>query len=68
VNDKWDEKEPEKGHKLVDYAGRYVAIPGDPAGLKNTGADSNDVATGYVSPSRQLIDGGPANRKWPSHA
>ena len=22
VNDKWDEKEPEKGHKLVDYAGR----------------------------------------------
>ena len=22
VNDKWDVKEPEKGHKLVDYAGR----------------------------------------------
>ena len=31
VNDKWDVKEPEKGHKLVDYAGRYVAIPDDPA-------------------------------------
>ena len=37
VIDKWDEKEVEKGHKLVDYAGRYVAIPDDPAGLKNTG-------------------------------
>src|SRR4026207_697481 len=37
VNDKWDVKEPEKGHKLVDYAGRYVAIPGDPAAPKNTG-------------------------------
>ncbi|MGB8119951.1 MAG: hypothetical protein WCF56_14710, partial [Pseudolabrys sp.] len=24
VNDKWDEKEVEKGHKLVDYAGRCV--------------------------------------------
>jgi hypothetical protein len=21
INDKWDEKEVEKGHKLVDYAG-----------------------------------------------
>ena len=37
VNDKWDEKEVEKGHKLVDWAGRYVATPDDPAGLKNTG-------------------------------
>jgi hypothetical protein len=37
VVDKWDEKEVEKGHKLVDYAGRYVAIPDDPAALKNTG-------------------------------
>jgi hypothetical protein len=37
VTDKWDEKEVEKGHKLVDYAGRYVAIPDDPAALKNTG-------------------------------
>ena len=27
VNDKWDEKEPSKGHKLVDYAGRCVIIP-----------------------------------------
>jgi hypothetical protein len=31
VNDKWDEKEPEKGHKLVDFAGRCVDIPNDPA-------------------------------------
>src|SRR5262245_65062637 len=26
VNDKWDVKEPEKGHKLVDYVGRCVLI------------------------------------------
>jgi len=31
VSDKWDEKEPDKGHKLVDYAGRCVTIPDDPA-------------------------------------
>jgi hypothetical protein len=36
VNDKWDEKEVEKGHKLVDYAGRCVGIPDDPAAPKNT--------------------------------
>ena len=36
VNDKWDEKEPEKGHKLVDYAGRCVTIPDDPAAPKYT--------------------------------
>jgi hypothetical protein len=29
VNDKWDEKEVEKGHKLVDYAGRCVTVPTD---------------------------------------
>jgi hypothetical protein len=27
VTDKWDEKEPEKGHKLVDAAMRCVLIP-----------------------------------------
>ena len=37
VVDKWNESEPDKGHKLVDYAGRYVAIPDDPAAPKNTG-------------------------------
>ncbi len=37
VNDKWDEKEPEKGHKLVDYAGRCVHIPDDPAAPKSHG-------------------------------
>jgi hypothetical protein len=31
INDKWDGKEVEKGHKLVDYAGRCVHIPDDPA-------------------------------------
>ena len=31
INDKWDEKEVEKGHKLVDYAGRCVHIPGEAA-------------------------------------
>ena len=36
VNDKWDEKEVEKGHKLVDYAGRCVNIPDDPAAPKYT--------------------------------
>jgi hypothetical protein len=30
VTDKWDEKEPEKGHKLVDAAMRCVLIPDDP--------------------------------------
>lgn len=29
VNDKWNETEPEKGHKLVDYAGRCVKQPDD---------------------------------------
>ena len=29
VVDKWDEKEKEKGHKLVDYAGRCIAVPHD---------------------------------------
>ena len=36
VVDKWDEKEPDKGHKLVDYAGRCVLIPDDPAVPKGT--------------------------------
>jgi hypothetical protein len=36
VNDKWDETEPEKGHKLVDFAGRCVNIPNDPAAPKYT--------------------------------
>lgn len=29
VNDKWDETEPEKGHKLVVYAGRCVIVYND---------------------------------------
>ena len=31
VNDKWDEKEPEKGHKLVDLVQRCASVPNDPA-------------------------------------
>jgi len=34
VTDKWDEKEPEKGHKLVDAVSRCVDIPNDPAAPK----------------------------------
>lgn len=39
VTDKWDEKEIEKGHKLVDYAGRFVGIPDAAAAgaMMNTG-------------------------------
>jgi hypothetical protein len=36
INDKWDEKEVEKGHKLVDYAGRCINIPADAALPKYT--------------------------------
>ena len=36
VNVKWDEKELEKGHKLVDYAGPCADIPDDPAAEKYT--------------------------------
>jgi hypothetical protein len=31
VNDKWNETEPDKGHKVVDFGGRCVAVPNDPA-------------------------------------
>jgi hypothetical protein len=34
VADKWDEKEPDKGHKLVDAAMRCVLIPTDHAADK----------------------------------
>ena len=34
--DKWNEKEPEKGHKLVDYAGRCMIVADDPAAPKVT--------------------------------
>lgn len=36
VTDKWDEKELEKGHKLVDYKSRCVLVPDDPAAPKVT--------------------------------
>jgi hypothetical protein len=34
--DKWDEKEPEKGHKLVDSTFRCLLIHDNPAGSKTT--------------------------------
>lgn len=34
VNDKWNETEPDKGHKLVDVVQRCVLIPDDPAAPK----------------------------------
>jgi len=37
VNDKWDEKEVEKGHKLVDFVGRCITVPDDPAAAKSAG-------------------------------
>ena len=36
VTDKWDEKEPEKGHKLADGVFRCVTVPDDPAAPKYT--------------------------------
>ena len=36
VTDKWDEKEPEKGHKLVDSANRCVLVPDDKSAPKVT--------------------------------
>lgn len=38
VSDKWDEKEREKGHKLVEYAGRCVKVPDDSSRVKSTEA------------------------------
>jgi hypothetical protein len=37
VSDKWDEKEVEKGHKLVDFAGRCISIPTNAADPKSAG-------------------------------
>ena len=34
MNDKWDEKEPEKGHKLVDAVQRCVVVPDDSSAPK----------------------------------
>ena len=45
VNDKWEEKEPEKGHKVVDYAGRCVLIPDDPAVQKHSRTASETTST-----------------------
>src|SRR5262245_50742251 len=36
VIDKWDENEPDKGHKIADAAVRCVDIPNDPAAPKYT--------------------------------
>jgi hypothetical protein len=44
VIDKWNEKEVDKGHKLVDYAGRCVNIPDQPAA---TPLATNDCIGNY---------------------
>jgi hypothetical protein len=36
VNDKWDEKEIGKDHKVVDCAGRCVKVPAAPTAIKTT--------------------------------
>lgn len=48
VIDKWDEKEPEKGHKLVDSASRDVYFPDDPSkyALFEGQASSSDECVG----------------------
>ena len=43
VIDKWTMTEPDKGHKLVDYAGRCIYFPSDPAAPKGS-----DACTGKV--------------------
>jgi hypothetical protein len=45
VNDKWDVKEPEKGHKLVDYAGRCINVPDDAAAPKSTADCQGSTST-----------------------
>jgi hypothetical protein len=37
INDKWDETELEKDHKTVDFAGRCINVPDDPAEAKSAG-------------------------------
>jgi hypothetical protein len=36
ANDKWDEKEIAKGHKVVDYGGRCVKVPDDTSAPKTS--------------------------------
>src|SRR4029079_3854378 len=57
VTDKWDEKEVEKGHKLVDYAGRCVIIPDDPSAPKYT---EDCVESTNSCPMRVIRAAGPA--------
>lgn len=39
VTDKWDEKEPEKGHKLVDAVQRCVLVPTEAGGGEKVAED-----------------------------
>ena len=61
VNDKWDVKEPEKGHKLVDAAMRCVLIPDDAANRRSarTAQETTNIcltAVGRVpEPARTII-------------
>ena len=49
VNDKWDEKEVEKGHKLVDAVQRCVTVPND--------ATAEKVAEDCVGKYEYMPDG-----------
>ena len=49
VNDKWDEKEVEKGHKLVDAGQRCVTVPND--------ATAEKVAEDCVGKYEYMPDG-----------
>jgi len=56
VNDKWDVKEPEKGHKLVDYAGRCINAPTMPPypSPRRTARESTSTCLMRVGRQRDL--------------
>ena len=57
VTDKWDEKELEKGHKLVDYASRCIIIPDEAASPKVTESCAASLSTWRMAVGREA---GPA--------
>jgi hypothetical protein len=57
VTGKWDEKEVETGHKLVDYAARCVVIPDD-APRRNTPRIASENTS--TCPMRPIRAAGPA--------
>ena len=53
VNDKWDEKDVDKGHKLVDFGGRCINVPTIPP-------HRNPQGTAWESTSTCLMRAGRA--------